>query len=125
MNEENLTRRGFLGRVVAMGAATVGAGAFLAACEKGDAKADAPKGDAKADAKPAGELKCDDVAGLAEPDKATRTNNQYVDKSTTPGKNCANCQLYKPAAAGACGACTLVKGPIHPEGYCRVWVKKA
>jgi hypothetical protein len=129
-NNKKLSRRDFLNRAVVLGMASVGAGAVLTACDKGDKKGgdkmDAKKaGGDKMDAKKAGPLKCDDVAGLSEADKATRTNNQYVEKSTTAGKTCSNCQLYKPGAAGACGSCTLVKGPINPQGYCRVWVKKA
>lgn len=127
---KKLSRRDFLNRAVALGVMSVGAGAVLTACDKGGEKKAAggeakAGGDKMAGGDKGGALKCDDVAGLSEADKATRTNNQYVEKSTTAGKNCSNCQLYKAGAAGACGSCTLVKGSINPEGYCRVWVKKA
>ncbi len=125
-NETTLSRRAFLSRALSLGLMATGATAVLAACDKGDKKDD-KKADKKADKKVAkkGPLKCDDVTGLSDADKATRTNNKYVEKSATPGKKCDGCQLYKVGAAGACGTCTLVKGPINPAGTCNVWVKKA
>ena len=121
--EKELSRRDFLARALALGLAGVGASAVLTAC--GNAEQKPEQKPATPPAAPKAELKCDDVAALSEEDKGTRTNNGYVSKSTTPGKACDNCQLYQPGAPDACGACTLVKGPIHPKGYCRVWVKKA
>lgn len=120
-----LSRREFLQRALALGMATAGAGVVLSACGKKEEKKPEAKKPAakKPEAKKA--LKCDDAAGLSDADKATRKNNAYVDKSTTAGKKCDNCQLYQAKAPGACGGCAVVKGPIHPDGYCRVWVKKA
>lgn len=46
--------------------------------------------------------------------------------SPYPDKICANCQLYVPAESpDQCGGCQLIKGPIHPNGYCTSWVQKA
>lgn len=71
------------------------------------------------------ELVCNDTMGMAPADLATRETNQYVDKSPDPAKICSGCQLYKdPAAEGQCAACTIVKGPINPKGYCKLFNAK-
>ena len=31
---------------------------------------------------------------------------------------------YKAGGKNECGGCTLVKGPIHPQGYCNSWAAK-
>lgn len=122
MSDNTLSRRDFLQRAAVLGVAAAGAGAFLAACEKKEAGAPAAGGAPKA----AGGLSCEDVSGLTEPQKSTRTNNAYVDKSTTAGQDCANCALYtQPKEAGGCGGCAVVAGPINPAGWCKLWVAKA
>jgi len=70
------------------------------------------------------ELSCMDTAGLAAPDVAMRTTLGYVDKSPEANKNCAGCALYNPGAADACGSCKVLKGPIHPQGYCKSYAPK-
>jgi hypothetical protein len=68
---------------------------------------------------------CQDVAGLSEPEKVARTALQYADRSPQAAKQCQGCQLFQPAAeASQCGSCQVVKGPIHPKGYCTAWVQK-
>ena len=50
----------------------------------------------------------------------------YVDASVEDGKTCSNCALYTAATAGeSCGGCTLLKGPINPDGYCISWAMAA
>ena len=71
------------------------------------------------------EFTCTDTAGLSAEEKTMRDTVKYVDRSTTPGKKCENCQQFKPAAAGQCGGCNVVKGPIHPDGFCTLWSQKA
>lgn len=66
-------------------------------------------------------LSCDNTSGMTPGDVATRTGNAYVDTSTIADKNCLNCQFYAAGAANQCGTCTVVKGPIHPQGYCNLW----
>ena len=66
-------------------------------------------------------LTCTDTAGLSPGDVATRTSNSYVDHSQMSDKNCLNCQFFQAGAANQCGTCTVVRGPIHPEGYCSLW----
>jgi hypothetical protein len=114
--EKELSRRDFLARALALGLAGVGASAVLAACGNAEQKpeqkpatppAASPRASSSATTSPAlvraGQ-------GHAHQQPATWTSPPPL------GRTCANCQLYQPAAAGACGACTLVKGPIHPEG---------
>ena len=127
MSDSTLSRRDFLQRAAVLGVAAAGAGAFLAACEKKDGGAAAPGGaPAPGAPKAASALSCEDVSGLTEPQKATRTNNNYIEKTTTAGQDCANCALFtQPKEEGGCGGCAVVAGPINPAGWCKLWVAKA
>ena len=71
------------------------------------------------------ELSCTDTAGLTPAEVQMRQGQSYVDHSPKPAENCANCNFYQAAQANQCGSCTVVKGPIHPEGYCNLWAAKA
>jgi len=70
------------------------------------------------------ELVCTDTAGLTAAERTVRTSLGYVDQSLEAAKVCEGCQLYQPAGPDGCGGCLVVKGPIHPRGYCTSWVKK-
>ena len=73
-----------------------------------------------------GPSSCNDVSGLSADDAKVRTTLEYVDKSPQPDKTCEKCQQYnKPADSNACGTCKVLKGPVHPQGYCKVFVAKA
>lgn len=81
---------------------------LLAACSKKDEKAK--------------ELSCNDTGSLAPADAELRTNLKYVDRTADPSKVCSNCMQYVAAASPAqCGGCKLLKGTIHPNGYCLSW----
>jgi len=68
---------------------------------------------------------CNDVTALSPSDKAVRDALKYVDASADPAKKCSDCLQYEPNADKAsCGACKVVKGPIHPDGTCASWAKK-
>jgi hypothetical protein len=70
-------------------------------------------------------LSCADTSSMAPADVSVRTALAYVDVSTEPGKTCSNCQQFvAPAAAGTCGTCKVVKGPINPTGNCKSFVAK-
>ena len=60
------------------------------------------------------------ASSLTPDDLNVRTVLGYVDSSPDPAKTCAKCQQYVPA--DPCGSCKVVKGAIHPDGYCRVFV---
>lgn len=74
--------------------------------------------------KEGGSLTCTNTAGLSPTDLATRTTFAYQDHSTDPNKKCQRCQLFQAAAPNACGGCTLVKGPINPDGSCTAFVAR-
>ena len=68
---------------------------------------------------------CNDVGALSEPEKMARSALQYSDRSPQPDKHCKECNLYQaPPDPSQCGTCQIVKGPIHPQGYCTAFVKK-
>ncbi len=101
MNDK-LSRRHFLAVVSTVTAAS---GAVLAGCGKK-------------------EFTCKDVPGLDNDAARLRESVKYTDHTTVAGRKCSNCSKFKPAAEG-CGGCELVKGTIHPEGYCTLWASKA
>jgi hypothetical protein len=101
-----MNRREWLGQAATVAAVVGGASALLAACRGGGG----------------GGLVCTDTSGLSEADIQTRTANAYVEASTHTGQRCENCALYVAGAAGACGTCQVVKGPINPGGWCNIWV---
>lgn len=71
------------------------------------------------------ELACTSTAGLAPEDVTMREQTAaYVDHSPDAAKKCVGCVQYTPAGPDACGGCKVVKGPIHPDGYCKLWVAK-
>ena len=71
-------------------------------------------------------LMCTDTTGLSATDIQIReTVLAYVEASTTPGKNCSNCQQFIASMPGACGTCKIVKGPINPGGNCKSFLAKA
>ena len=114
-NRDKFNRRELLKRGVAFGAVVAGSGALLSACGNDSSGGGGGGG---------GDLSCNDVSGLSEADKATRTSMQYVDSTPQPDKTCDNCQLYTVGQANACGTCTVVKGPIHPKAGCTSWAEK-
>ncbi len=67
---------------------------------------------------------CDDVSGLDDTQRATRTSLQYSDTTADEAKRCDACQLYTAAASG-CGTCSVVAGPIHPAGTCASFAPRA
>ncbi len=75
--------------------------ALLASCKKGD---------------PA---QCTDVAGLSKDDANVRTTLGYVDHSTVANQTCELCRQFVPGSPGDCGSCKVMKGPVHPKGYCK------
>ncbi|MEQ9500427.1 MAG: high-potential iron-sulfur protein [Deltaproteobacteria bacterium] len=115
-----MTRRHAL-RVIGAGVG-VGASAVLVAC-KSEAekpattkKAAAPK---KA-APPKKSASCNSVGPIDDKSKNMRKTLQYVEKSTKPGKNCANCAqwLGDKFPDSKCGGCKLFSGGVNPEGNC-------
>jgi len=72
-----------------------------------------------------GGLSCDDTSGLEPAAVSMRQSQNYVDASPNADQNCANCNFYTAGQAGQCGSCSVVQGPIHPDGYCDLWAAQA
>ncbi|TNF29776.1 MAG: hypothetical protein EP329_15000 [Deltaproteobacteria bacterium] len=109
MSKQGISRRAFFTTTATAVGVTAAAGAILGACG-GKGSEDGPS--------------CE-PSGLSLADEKTRTMNKYVAVSTTEGKHCANCQLFKPGAdPNACGNCTVIKGIVSPKGYCQLWAEK-
>ncbi len=118
MNIKDISRRDFIQRLSLFGAAGVGA-SMLAACG-GEKQADPPAEEPVAE-----DFTCTDTSGLTEQDLTIRNTLQYVDASPDPDKLCDGCALYVAAEEGQnCGACTVIKGPIHPKGSCTSFAPK-
>ncbi len=56
---------------------------------------------------------------------------KYTEETPNPDQYCSNCSLWVPpeeADTGSnpegCGGCTLIPGPIHPDGYCTSWAQQ-
>jgi hypothetical protein len=62
------------------------------------------------------------TSALGAEDLKVRTTLGYVDRSPDPSKPCVKCIQYIAAsAADQCGGCKVMKGPVHPKGYCNVF----
>lgn len=71
------------------------------------------------------EFHCKDVSNLGEAELELRKALEYQDRTPHGDqKRCSNCAFYKAGGKDDCGQCTLVGGPIHPQGYCNSWAAK-
>ena len=68
---------------------------------------------------------CQDVSGLSTDEVNQRQNiAQYQEQSMDAVKRCQGCVQFVPGPKDACGSCKVVKGPINPEGGCKLWTAK-
>lgn len=105
MDDTNLSRRAMLRLVVLGGAVTAGAGTLLAACGGGP--------------------NCESTSGLSGAELTTRVQAEYVESSPDAAKKCSNCNFFIGAPTPtACGTCRSIKGPINPNGHCKLWAAK-
>jgi hypothetical protein len=78
---------------------------------------------ASAQAPPPADDPCGDVSALTDEERTDREDVAYVSQTPDPEKRCDNCELWKPPEGGSpCGGCEILAGPVHPQGYCDVWV---
>ncbi|MBL8603402.1 MAG: hypothetical protein JNK72_15865 [Myxococcales bacterium] len=63
-------------------------------------------------------LACTDTAGLSAAELSARQALQYNDHAADPSRACNRCRFFQSAGPDSCGHCTLVKGPINPNGGC-------
>lgn len=115
------SRREFLQRLTLLGTAGVVTPMVLSACGGDGDQSGEASGDGNTAS--ASDFSCTDTSGLSEQEIQMRNNSEYVDDSPHDDKTCDNCQLYvEPAGGEQCGGCQVIKGPIHPKGYCNLWV---
>lgn len=63
-----------------------------------------------------------DYSDLTPSDLALRESLEYVDLSPHGAvKDCRNCSYWLPPKESACGGCTIMRGQVHPLGYCTSW----
>lgn len=119
--KQKTSRREFLQKLTVLGTAGVVTPMVVSACGGGGGgEQTGTEGDTAADA--AG-FSCTDTSGLSEQELQMRQNAEYVDATPNPEQYCANCQLFEePTGGEQCGGCQVIQGPIHPEGYCTLWV---
>jgi hypothetical protein len=114
-----MTRRGFLLR---LGAGSMLALWWVAGCTRRGLGRDEILERARA-LDP--DLDCSRAPGLWPAEAATRTDNEYRDRSERELEYCFNCSNFVPAPEPAiCGSCRTVKGPINPGGWCESWTEK-
>lgn len=126
---ESINRKDFFKKMGALGVVAVSGSAILTACGGGSdsgAKKDAAAPAAKADAAPKADADpCSDLSGLTDQEKQGRDALGYIAKSETEGQVCTNCNFWQePTGDSPCGGCQLMKGPIHPDGWCKSWFEK-
>ena len=128
MSEQKLNRREFLERAALIGAAAIGAGSLLSACDPPEQDAEPAEPEAEAQPEDA-DFSCNDeeaLAGLDEDDIQRRESHEYVDDSPVEGEYCYNCMHWEDPAAGEdCGGCAMIPGPFHPDGWCNIWAPAA
>ena len=116
--EKNINRKNFIKKISIGGVILFGGSALLSACGGKD-NGKLPQTTQKANSP------CADVSGLTDAELATRTSNDYTVASPYNDKMCAICNLFiPPNGNNPCGSCQVVKGPISPQGYCKLWIKK-
>jgi hypothetical protein len=72
-----------------------------------------------------GNFSCSDTTGMHPNDVAARKAQEYSDASPIAEKTCAGCKHYEaPPKEGSCGTCKVLKGSVHPKGYCKLFLAK-
>lgn len=139
MKAKKQTRKEFLANASKLGAAAVIGGTWLSACGSSSSEQSENASQTEDDTSPVVQQEieeekepvpteleadaCDDLSGLTEQEIAMREQLQYVAQSEKEGQVCTNCRFWQPAEQeGTCGGCQLIKGPIHPNGWCASWV---
>lgn len=64
---------------------------------------------------------CLDTTGLGAGDMQARALVAYTDLATDPKKTCDHCQQWIAPKSEGCGACKVIKGPVHPSGSCKLF----
>lgn len=123
---DGITRREALRKSLALASASIGASLLMPAlftgCQKSCQSPTLPKEKNEEENLP--EV-CPEPYELTADDKQARAALRYVDKTPIEGRTCDNCKLYTlPKPKEVCGGCSILKGPIHPKGYCMSWFRQ-
>jgi len=71
------------------------------------------------------QFSCTETAGLAPDEASARATLAYAEPTPDKMRTCDSCQQYVAASSdGACGTCKVLKGPVHPNGTCKVFTAK-
>ncbi len=108
MKKNEIGRRGVMKRALTVLGVATAAPHLLAACGSEES----------------GGLTCTDTTGLAPAAVTTRTSQAYSDSSADPNKKCTDCNFFTAGQAGQCGTCSVIQGPIHPDGTCNLWAAR-
>ena len=123
MDKKNFSRRAFIRRGGSLGAVVVAL--TVVGCGGEEETGGGGGGGTGGGGGGGGGLSCDGVDGLTEAELGMRTSQAYVSSSPHgTEKNCLNCMLGAGLTATSCGTCSVIKGEIHPEGYCNLWVAR-
>ncbi len=109
--------------LVVVGAAA-SSGTILAACSESGGGESAGSAAPAEPAAPAG-LNCTDTTGVDPAAVQMRTTLHYAETTADAARKCVDCALYTVGAAGACGGCAVIQGPINPDGTCDSFAPKA
>ena len=118
-NAPSPSRRHFLGRIAALGAAGLGGSTLLAACGGGGADT-AATGDSPYAVVEAST--CQGYDALDQQALAARQALNYADVTPEEGQYCGNCRFKQDYAQDSnCLGCQLFAGPVSPAGWCQSW----
>lgn len=121
--KEIISRKEFIQRCALVGLAAVGGGTLISSCGGGGKSDESAGASHEASTETSSSTDpCSDTSSLSKEELQMRTSLKYTPESPEPGKHCENCKFYTaPEGTSPCGACTLFKGPVNPNGYCTSW----
>lgn len=135
MSKNEISRKEFLKRISMVGAIGIGSTTLLEACSGGSKqKTSASQSNNMGSSSSKSEMAssgsttadpCADISNLTASQKKMRETLKYTGHSPYPKKLCSNCQFFTaPASGKKCGSCSIVAGPINPDGHCTSWTAK-
>ena len=118
MKNENIDRKDFFKKVSLFGISAIGATTLLKACGGGPEEPEPAETSSAAS-----EDECGDLSGLTDEEIQGRENLGYVAETPNPEERCNNCALWQEKRnESICGGCSIMAGPINPQGWCTAWV---
>ena len=69
---------------------------------------------------------CNNTSDLSEATLQAREEFDYESRSDDGTELCNTCEYWRTSSDDSlCGTCTIVLGPIHPQGTCNIWEEKS